>query len=168
MTNSTQALAASSGLLGDSPSGYLADGVGGLPGTSLAKSKDTSSVYGLGKDDFMKLFLAQLANQDPTNPVNDKDFLAQLAQFSLIDTMNQVKTALSGTQLAQASSLIGKHVQGTDVNGTAVNGTVDKLIQSADAGLVLIIGSQAVKPDAVTVVEDASSATAAASSAASA
>lgn len=132
-------------------------GVGGTTGDvdTLGKA-DSSSLYGLGKDDFLKLFLAQLQNQDPTNPVSDKDFLGQLAQMTMIDTLEQVAQSLSGSQLAQSSNLIGKHITGVDVDGKAVDGTVDSVVQSNDAGLVLMVGKQAVKPDNVLTVDTAS------------
>jgi len=120
-------------------------------GSGTTARTDVTSAFGLGKDDFFKLFLSQLANQDPTNPVDDKAFLAQLAQFSMIDTLQQVKKALDGTQLAQASGLIGRRVAGNDIAGAAITGTVDRLVQT-DGELLLMIGDRAIKPDAVSYV----------------
>jgi hypothetical protein len=54
--------------------------------------------------------------------------------------------------LAQSSALIGKNVTGMDVNGSPVNGVVTSVTQSTDAGLVLQVGSQYIKPDSVTTV----------------
>jgi flagellar basal-body rod modification protein FlgD len=119
----------------------------------------TSSGYGLSSDDFMKLFLAQLQNQDPTKPVDDSQMLNELSQMTQVSTLQGVQTALQGSQLAQSSALIGKNVSGIDVNGTAVNGVVTSVTQSTDAGLVLQVGSQYIKPDAVTVVTAAAAAT---------
>src|SRR5512142_1797897 len=73
---------------------------------TIKKSASATDVFGLSKDDFFKLFLDQLKNQDPTSPMDDKEFLAQLAQFTMIDTLQQVQKSLGGTQLAQASALI--------------------------------------------------------------
>jgi flagellar basal-body rod modification protein FlgD len=112
----------------------------------------TSSGYGLSSDDFMKLFLAQLQNQDPTKPVDDSQMLNELSQMTQVSTLQGVQTALQGSQLAQSSALIGKSVTGLDVNGAAVNGVVTSVTQSTDAGLVLQVGTQYIKPDAVTVV----------------
>jgi flagellar basal-body rod modification protein FlgD len=112
----------------------------------------TSSGYNLSTDDFMKLFLAQLQNQDPTKPVDDSQMLNELSQMTQVSTLQGVQTALQGSQLAQSSALIGKNVTGIDVNGTAVNGVVTSVTQSTDAGLVLQVGTQYIKPDAVTVV----------------
>ncbi|MDQ0175818.1 flagellar hook assembly protein FlgD [Bacillus chungangensis] len=53
----------------------------------------------LGKDDFMKILMAQLANQDPLNPMEDRDFIAQLAQFSTLEQM--MNMARSFEKLAQ-------------------------------------------------------------------
>jgi flagellar basal-body rod modification protein FlgD len=112
----------------------------------------TGSSYGLSTDDFMKLFLAQLQNQDPTKPLDDTQMLGQLSQMTQVQTLQQVQKALAGSQLAQSSALIGKNVTGLDVNGTAVNGVVTSVTQSTDAGLVLQVGTQYIKPDAVITV----------------
>ena len=111
-----------------------------------------SNGLGLSTNDFMNLFLAQLENQDPTQPVDDSQMLGELSQMSEIQTLQGVQTALQGSQLAQSSALIGKNVTGMDVNGTAVNGVVTSVTQSSDAGLVLQVGTQFIKPDSVTAV----------------
>ena len=121
-------------------------------GVDTLNAAGTTSGYGLSSDDFMKLFLAQLQNQDPTKPVDDSQMLNELSQMTQVSTLQGVQTALAGSQLAQSSALIGKNVTGIDVNGTAVDGVVSSVTQSTDAGLVLQVGTQYIKPDAVTVV----------------
>lgn len=122
-------------------------------GTKLNAGADKSDVFGLGKDDFFKLFLAQLKNQDPTKPMDDKEFIAQLAQFSLIDTMQQVQKSLGGTQLAQSSAMIGKHILAVDNAGQPVDGVVDRVVQD-DKGILLMVGTQVVEPAKVVSVTD--------------
>jgi len=121
-------------------------------GVDTLSGKGSNSVYGLSTDDFMKLFLAQMQNQDPTKPMDDSQMLSELSQMTQVQTLQQVQKALEGSQLAQSSALIGRNVTGLDVNGAAVNGVVTSVTQSNDAGLVLQVGSQYIKPDAVTVV----------------
>ncbi|MDR4480380.1 MAG: flagellar hook capping FlgD N-terminal domain-containing protein [Nitrospira sp.] len=56
-------------------------------------SSNTPTVNGqkiLGQQDFLKLLLTQLQNQDPLKPVEDKDFIAQTAQFSQLDQMSKL------------------------------------------------------------------------------
>ncbi|WP_203246227.1 flagellar hook assembly protein FlgD [Sporosarcina beigongshangi] len=71
----------------------------------------------LGKDDFMKLLITQLQNQDPTNPMKDNEFIAQMAQFSALEqTMNLSKSfekfaeAQTQAQMIQYTSFVGKNV----------------------------------------------------------
>lgn len=120
-------------------------------GTVIDKGAETTSVFGFGKDDFFKLFLAQLQNQDPTNPMDDSEMVSQLAQFSMIETLQNVSEALAGSRLSQASGLIGKHITGVDVNGSAVDGIVDS-VQQAGTTLLLMVGSQYVDPDSISTV----------------
>lgn len=155
-----RALAGSTGLLADllSASGVGDTSAGRLP---TKGTDDISDAFGLGRDDFFKLFLSQLANQDPMNPVSDKEFINQLAQFTMIDALQAVKTALAGTQLAEASGLIGRSIAGVDIAGAAVDGVVDRVVQ-ADGRLLLMVGDRAVSPEDVMVVEAAPSAAGAA------
>ncbi len=134
-----------------------ATGAPGPAGTTLQTDPTKSAVFGLGKDDFMKLFLAQLENQDPMQPADDSQMLSEMAQFTMIDTLQQVSTALAGTQLAQASALIGKHIDGLDSTGAKVSGTVTQVAQSSDTGIVLMVGDQTVKPSDIQTVTDPSS-----------
>ena len=121
-------------------------------GVDSLSSSGATSAYNLSTDDFMKLFLAQMQNQDPTKPMDDSQMLSELSQMTEVSTLQNVQKALAGSQLAQSSALIGKNVQGTDVNGTACSGVVTSVTQSTDAGLVLQVGTQYIKPDSVTVV----------------
>jgi hypothetical protein len=62
----------------------------------------------LGKDDFLKLLVTQLKYQDPLNPMEDRDFIAQTAQFSALE---QMQNLYSVNQLQQATGLIGRHIK---------------------------------------------------------
>jgi flagellar basal-body rod modification protein FlgD len=122
------------------------------PTTDTLNTDGTGGAYSLSSSDFMNLFLAQLQNQDPTQPVDDSQMLDELSQMTQVSTLQGVQTALQGSQLSETSALIGKNVTGVDVNGAAVDGVVTSVTQSTDAGLVLQVGSQYIKPDSITVV----------------
>ncbi len=145
-------LAGSSGLLGDPILASLGSALG--PGASrIDRGRDMSDIFGLGRDDFFRLFLAQLRNQDPTKPLEDRDFVAQLAQFTLIDTMQEVKRVLNAGSLAQAAALIGRTVVGSTEDGQPVEGVVDRVVQSEGA-VALAVNGLLVRPESVTVVAD--------------
>jgi flagellar basal-body rod modification protein FlgD len=86
-------------------------GAGGVTTTPQDKT-------GLGKDDFLKLLMAQMSNQDPSAPADSTQFVAQLAQFAGVEQMQGMSSTLQNLLLAQTSSnqtqsinLIGKSVQ---------------------------------------------------------
>lgn len=71
----------------------------------------------LGKDDFLKILMTQLQNQDPLNPMQDKDFVAQMATFSTLEQITNMGTSmdkfiqvLEKNQLMNYSQLVGKEV----------------------------------------------------------
>lgn len=70
----------------------------------------------LGKDEFLQILAVQLANQDPLQPMEDTDFIAQMAQFSSLEQMQELNKSFS---TSQAYNLVGKNVVGkvTDDNG---------------------------------------------------
>jgi len=98
--------------------GNVADYVGKTP---AAAAKSDSKNDDLGKDTFLKLLVAQLKYQDPSNPADSTQFLAQTAQFTTVEKLNDLAKAeqeLLGAQLRfSASNLIGRTVTYTEKNG---------------------------------------------------
>lgn len=101
----------------------------------------------LGKDDFMKLLITQLQNQDPTNPMKDNEFIAQMAQFSSLEqTMNLAKSfekfaeAQNQSQLIQYNSFVGKEIKWHQIqendNGKPVEGEDGKPVISEGIGVI--------------------------------
>ncbi|MGP3697206.1 flagellar hook assembly protein FlgD [Rhodobacter sp. NSM] len=86
----------------------------GLALQSASQSKGSSN---LGQEDFLTLLTTQLQNQDPFQPMENGEFLAQMAQFSTVSGIEQLNTTLSGIgegmgsfRTATAASLIGRSV----------------------------------------------------------
>lgn len=105
----------------------------------------------LGKDAFMKLLVSQLQNQDPINPQSNEDFIAQLAQFSSLEQMNNLNDSFVGlavlqqsnalmSQLTEGSTLIGQEITYSDpTSGGLSNGVVES-IRIQDGIAVLNVG----------------------------
>ncbi|MGM0445250.1 MAG: flagellar hook assembly protein FlgD [Bacillota bacterium] len=88
----------------------------------------------LDKDAFFKLLITQLQNQDPLKPMEDKEFIAQMAQFSSLEQMNNInqnfKKLIDVQKVNQNSSLIGKTVEREYVEDDVTNlikGEVEKI-----------------------------------------
>ncbi len=103
------------------------------PSTSAPAASSVSSQ--LGEDAFLKLLTTQLQNQDPLNPMDDTQSVAQLAQFSAVQATTQLSDSFTSFQsnfaVMQSAGLIGKAVsaQTTDVGGnsTTVTGTIKSI-----------------------------------------
>lgn len=97
--------------------------------TATNKPADTS----MGKDDFLKILVTQLQNQDPMQPMEDKDFIAQMAQFTSVEQLTNMADQLAALRqnLGMASTMIGKTVQWYDYDDSGAtvqkSGVVDAI-----------------------------------------
>ena len=94
--------------------------------TALSKQKGSN----LDKDSFMLLLVTQFKYQDPLNPMEDKEFIAQMAQFSSLEqlmnlntSMESLTTATNNQQMINATSYIGKQVT---ISGNSIGKTTDE------------------------------------------
>ena len=94
-------------------------------GNSSGVSSGTDKT--LGKDEFLKILIAQIKNQDPMKPMEDKEFIAQMAQFTSVEQlMNMAKSMDRLTQsIGISSTLIGKTI-GWEVESTGNGNPVIK------------------------------------------
>ncbi len=91
-------------------------------GTSSSSSVTTATNDALGKDAFLKLLIAELSNQDPLNPMEDREFISQMATFSSLEqmqNMNNTLTSMSEANKFNAVQYIGKAIAFTTGEGTA-------------------------------------------------
>ena len=99
------------------------DAIGGAVGTGLGELTRS----GVSQEDFIRLFLTQLNFQDPLEPVDNREFLAQLAQFTSVEqlrTLGENIDALLGVQASgQALGLLGRTVEVATESGSVI-GTV--------------------------------------------
>jgi flagellar basal-body rod modification protein FlgD len=97
----------------------------------------------LGQDDFLKILITQLQHQDPTSPMEDKDFIAQMAQFSSLEqirNMSQNFQKLSGLLASsEAAQMLGRSVEVRD-GENLVRGVVEKVIRG-DMPMVSVNGT---------------------------
>ncbi len=84
----------------------------------------------MGKNDFLKILMTQLTHQDPTEPMDDKDFIGQMAQFSTLEQITNlnegISKVLSIISRSQAFALIGKMVE-IETNNGKVSGIVEEV-----------------------------------------
>ena len=78
------------------------------------KANGVTEEQDLGKDAFLQLMIAQLQNQDPLSPAKNEDFIAQLAQFSSVEGIQNINSSIEelatdfrSSQALEASSLVG-------------------------------------------------------------
>jgi flagellar basal-body rod modification protein FlgD len=118
------------------------------------KSSDT-----LGKDQFLSILVTQLRNQDPMQPLQDKDFIAQMAQFTSVEQLMNMNTELSllRQSMGSASSLIGKTIEWNEYDEAGkvklVNGVVDSII-SKEGVLYATVGATSVALDYVSSISN--------------
>jgi len=107
----------------------------------------------LDKNSFLKLLVTQLSKQDPTNPMNDREFISQMAQFSSLEQMNNVANSMNKLRASQANQLIGKLVQGKDfVTDKPIQGIVTKATFDNHGEVFLSVNGRQIKLDDISEV----------------
>jgi flagellar basal-body rod modification protein FlgD len=128
---------------------------------SIADVTNTSSgtgappINGLGGQDFLQLLVMQLKNQAPLNPIDDQNFISQMAQLSSLEATNQVSDRVgqmvTNQQQLGAVALVGRDVEYTDSTGSTVQGKVSSL-RLGGAAPMLRINDQDVPLDQIQAV----------------
>ena len=137
----------------------------GLAGLQTSSTAAAAAKNKLGKDDFLKLMIAQMRNQNPMEPQKDTEFIAQLAQFSQLEGIDKLNTTvnslLSMQGLTQGANLIGKSVvYDKDAAGNSASGTVDS-VKANNGQIQLIIGANTVNLSQIRSVAASTSASSA-------
>ena len=140
MTSPTSGVSGATGATGATPSASIA-----------AKSKELGD-----KDTFLKLLVAQLKYQDPSNPADSTQFLAQTAQFTQVEKLGKIADLISAQQLIGASALVGRTVTYQDADGNTFSGVVTKTKLNGDSEPTLVVGNTDVQLSKVTEVRQIS------------
>lgn len=112
------------------------------------KTGEPGEKSGLGKDSFLKLLVTQLKHQDPTKPMEDKEFISQMAQFSSLEQMSnlnkEIRNLVTSSKSSEAYGILGKDIEAYDpVQKKQVRGTVNSVFYKADE-LMIGVGKEEV------------------------
>ena len=118
----------------------------GSSSNSQSNSLD-NSLANVDVSQFLQMMITELQNQDPLNPMDNSQIMQELGSMQQISSTNQLTTTLNamslGQSLSNATSLIGKSVDGIDDSGNPASGVVQK-VSVVDNSPKLYVGSQIV------------------------
>jgi flagellar basal-body rod modification protein FlgD len=130
--------------------------------SGLATNTATSSVDRadqMGKDTFLKLLVAQMRYQDPSNPADSSQLMSQTAAFSQVEALQQIAqqnaSLLAFQRSATAGALVGRSVTYTDGSGAAVTGTVSSVrLGTENSSATAVIGGVDVDLARITAISE--------------
>ena len=117
--------------------------------TSTSKSKDAKSTE-YNQDMFLQLLVAEMQYQDPLQPTETSQYVAQLASFTQIEAIQSVQ---SGMENIEGNSLVGNYVT-LNVNGKEITGIVDFVQKDDEKGLMVSVDGQMYEKSKITSVVD--------------
>jgi flagellar basal-body rod modification protein FlgD len=101
------------------------------PQTSNPPTQLKSDKMQLKTEDFIKMMITQLQNQDPMDPAKNQELLAQMSQIGQLQSATTLQESLKGmvlqNQIGSAGNLIGKMVEGADANQESISGMVNSV-----------------------------------------
>lgn len=126
----------------------------GTPTTTATTS--TQRADQMGKDTFLKLLVAQMRFQDPSNPTSSSEFMAQTATFTQVEKLEEIAKQnaelLTLQRSLSAGALVGKHVAYTADDGTTVTGAVSSVIVTGGNEPRAVVGDKAVPLGRITEI----------------
>ncbi|ASA26352.1 flagellar hook capping FlgD N-terminal domain-containing protein [Paenibacillus donghaensis] len=111
----------------------------------------------MGKDQFLKILITQLQHQDPMQPMEDKEFIAQMAQFTSLEQLMNISTQLTAMNqsLGNVSGLIGKEITWNDAKTKLpVTGTVESIVVSSGIQYA-VVGAARIAITDITEIQNA-------------
>jgi flagellar basal-body rod modification protein FlgD len=117
----------------------------------------------MGKEQFLKILVTQLQNQDPTKPMEDREMIGQMAQLSVLEQLSNLNQSLSAyllsnnnnnnNNLSQYSNMLDKKVTWTNLDTKQVESGIVTGIKNKDNLVYFQIGDQEIASTAITSVE---------------
>src|SRR4051812_20106082 len=124
---------------------------------SVTDTPSVTQAQSMGMDDFLKVLMTQLVYQDPLKPMDNQEFMAQMAQFTSLEQtqqMNEKITTLVSNQAAlQSVGLIGRTVDVQTSNGATLTGLVSALSLAGDAPAITITTTSGATIDNVSITQ---------------
>ena len=122
----------------------------GPEGITKTKEKE------MGKEDFLKLLVAQMENQDPLNPSSNEDMVMQLAQFSSIEQTermnNNLEHFIQDNTMGMASSMIGQEIEAANPDSGQITKGVVTQVNINGQGTSLVVGNNQVDLEHVEII----------------
>jgi flagellar basal-body rod modification protein FlgD len=122
---------------------------------AAATSASTGTGQTLGENQFLQLLMTQLQNQDPMSPMDNTQFIAQMAQFSSLEQMTNLvqatKAMNANNEVAQSVALIGHNVTYTNADGSIGSGVVSEVDVSSGT-VQLKVGDTSIDPSTIHTV----------------
>ncbi len=116
-------------------------------GSTSSTSNPNAGLDNVDINQFLQMMITELQNQDPLNPMQNSEIMQELGQMQQITASNKLTTTLDGVALGQslsnATSLIGKQIDGIDDSGNPASGVVQKVSVLNNAPK-LYVGAQVV------------------------
>jgi flagellar basal-body rod modification protein FlgD len=129
----------------------------GIPAAPDASSRaDGTPRSQLSRDEFYKIMIAEMSNQDPFEPLDNRQFLEQIASLQSLESTSRLTAAIDRLlfrqELLSASALIGKEIEALGEDGARFGGTVESLRIEGDTVKLVFGNGREVEVDRVVAV----------------
>ncbi|TMV52035.1 flagellar hook capping protein [Paenibacillus mesophilus] len=123
-----------------------------------AVEKQKTGSNNMGKDEFLKILVTQLSNQDPTQPLQDKEFIAQMATFTSVEQLTNMagEMKLLRQSIGFSSGLIGKTIGWTQKDSNSEPETLSGVVESIkikESKQYAVVGDKEVPIDQITEIK---------------